>query len=67
MTDQTKTTARTWDDLELEGALNECRRTCGPTVPCEYPEYRAARYRYHTLLVARGLLDPKLADRLEAP
>lgn len=58
--------ARTWDDPDLEGALDECRRTCGPTVPCNSPTYLLARYRYHALLVLRGLLDPKLADRKPA-
>ena len=53
----------TWGDPELDAALNECRRKHVGPGPCGLLPYLEARHRYHTLLVARGLLDPKLAEK----
>jgi len=45
-----------------EAALAECRRTHRGNGPCYLPEYLQARYEYHKIMVALGMLDPKLAE-----
>jgi hypothetical protein len=54
----------TWSDPELEKALAECRLTHTGVNPCQDPQYLAARYNYHRLLVERGLLRKDLAEPL---
>lgn len=54
--------ARPVSDTALEASLAKCRATVGPVLPCHRPEYLAARSEYHASLVARGMLDPKLAE-----
>ena len=49
--------------LLLDAALAECRRLYVGPGPCHLPDYMAARRRYHVLLVAAGMLDPRLADK----
>ena len=53
----------TWQDPALETALNRCREAHTGVNPCLTREYLTARHEYHKLLVARGLLDPKLAEK----
>lgn len=43
---------------EIEAALQRCRDTIGPEVPCRLPEYLEARKRYHALLLLAGIPVP---------
>ena len=52
------------DHARIEAARAECRRTYAGPGPCYLPEHLAARRKYHALMVAAGMLDPRLADRL---
>lgn len=55
--------ARFIDHEAIDAALTECRRTYVGPGPCYLPEYMAARRKFHALMVAAGMLDPRLADR----
>lgn len=44
---------RTWEDDELEAALQDCRDKFVPPHPCYEPVYMAARQRYAELLNAK--------------
>ncbi len=53
------------DSEPLKWALYACEVNwlgAGAASPCLDADYLSARKRYHGLLVAAGLLDPKLAD-----
>lgn len=47
---------------ELDQLLDTCRATYRGPGKCLSPKYLRARAAYHTALVARRMLDPKLAD-----
>lgn len=47
---------------KLNAALEECKRTVGPVVPCYDSAYLAARRKYHKLLIEAGELDPKFFE-----
>jgi hypothetical protein len=51
-----------WNCKGLDDAYNECVRTHVGTGVCRVPQYLTARYKYHRLLVEKGILDPTLAD-----
>jgi hypothetical protein len=49
-------------DPELQAAYERCCATVTAPLPCRDPVYLAARHQYHKLLVARGMLAPRLAE-----
>lgn len=56
----------TWSDPDLESALVKCRQTHTGNNPCRDSEYLLARFEYHEILAARGLLRPGLAEKRPA-
>lgn len=52
-----------WNDSELDSALDECHRTHRRGGGSRHDlDYLRARFLYHKLMVARGLLNPRFAE-----